>query len=305
MNDFLKNNFESDFKTINGLKFRIWRNFEVDELDEQTEVVCFLYGLLCSFDHYEHQITFLHEQDRKIILMDFRGHHSLNVNCPIEEINFKNITSDFLKLFDLYGLKNLHLIGHSMGVNIALNITLELMQANKPTPKSLILISGTVFPPQNVMFDSHIMHFAQPILESLYEKFPKVMTSYWKKQKDWAIVRKFVHTNGFNPKKVSKEFIKIYLSKIARFTPKLFFQLLNEMRDHHVIGLIHDIQLPTLIISGDQDKIIPLHLQKIFHEHIEGSELYIVSGGNHVPQLDDTKGCNERIQIFYEQFFKV
>lgn len=46
---------------------------------------------------------------------------------------------------------------------------------------------------------------------------------------------------------------------------------------------IKSIQIPTLIVWGDQDHLIPVSNATLFHQDIKGSELVILKGIGHVP----------------------
>lgn len=297
LKNFLSTNFSEDVKEIDGLSFKVWRNFEPNSLAEDQSVLVFNYGLLCTFEHYKYQIKYFNEKKYPILLMDYRGHHPENTAVNFHEITFSNMASDNIKLFDLYQLKKVDLICHSMGVNVGLETALLIPNI----VRSLVLISGSVFPPQNVMFNSNIINLIQPYVEGLYEQFPKSFDFVWKKQVKLKLVKKFVHITGFNYKKVGEDFIEIYLETLTNYPPKLFFHLLNSMKDHNILGRIHDIKAPCLIISGDKDNIIPLHLQNILQEHLLNSKLYIVNEGNHVPQVDDPALVNERLELFYNK----
>lgn len=295
LKNYLSTHFIEDIQEIEGLSFKVWRNFE--ESNDSQPTIVFNYGLLCTFEHFKYQIKFFDEQKYPILLMDYRGHNPENTAINLEEITFKNIARDNISLFKLYNLKHVHLICHSMGVNIGLETAIMIPEK----VLSLTLISGSVFPPQNVMFNSNIINILQPYIEKLYEQFPSAFDFVWKKQVKLDLVKKFVHISGFNHRKVSEEFIEIYLETLTNYPPKLFFHLLNLMRDHNILGELHIIKNSTLIISGDQDNIVPLHLQNILHEHLKYSDIYIINEGNHVPQVDDPDLVNERIELFFER----
>lgn len=50
-----------------------------------------------------------------------------------------------------------------------------------------------------------------------------------------------------------------------------------------------DLQVgcPTVIVHGAHDRIIPVRASRILHQQIPGSELVVLPGSGHCPQLDD------------------
>ena len=69
------------------------------------------------------------------------------------------------------------------------------------------------------------------------------------------------------------------------------------MRDHDIIAHLGAIKAPTLIMGGDEDKVIPYAMQKIIHAKIAKSEIYMVKDGGHVPQVDFHHSVNERVAL--------
>lgn len=57
---------------------------------------------------------------------------------------------------------------------------------------------------------------------------------------------------------------------------------------------------PTLIIAGEDDKIVGVQASREMHERIPGSELYIYPGLGHAA-FDEAKDFNERVFSFFEK----
>jgi pimeloyl-ACP methyl ester carboxylesterase len=183
-----------------------------------------------------------------------------------------------------------------MGVNICL----EMAKRKTELVKSMILISGTVMPVNDVMFHTNIMEHLKPILHYGLSKYPKFYKQFWKLSGWNPLAKKLVHLGGFNTKEVPMEFIEIYLNRLGQLGPELFFHLLDEMSRHDIITHLSKITQPTLIVGGDNDKVIPNYLQKGLGQMILNSQIYIVKNGSHVPQVDFPELVNERMNYFLQ-----
>jgi len=64
---------------------------------------------------------------------------------------------------------------------------------------------------------------------------------------------------------------------------------------------IRRIQIPTLIVWGDQDHLIPVSNAALFHEDIMGSELVILKGIGHVPMEEAPRGFVRALVPFLEK----
>ncbi len=289
-----KTNHPNYFYTSDGIRIFYNTNFLQSQLDPNRPVLVLIYGLLCSNSHFKFQIPYLEEKGFQILIHDYRFHYASSQDGDIETCNFPNITKDLHELLQDLGIKKSIFMGHSMGVNICL----EHARRYPEDMRAQILISGTVIPPQDVMFDSNIVDIVSPHLKTFTEKYPSFFKMFWRHSFKNPVAQYLIFDGGFNKKQVEMEFIQLYMKKISELPEKLFFHLLKIMHDHDVINYLELIKTPTLVIGGDKDKIIPNYLQRILTTQLPICELYIVKDGSHVPQADFPDRINHRLLRF-------
>lgn len=286
---------KSKFLNIDeSTKIQYWTNFEPVKGEKYQDVIVFNYGLVCNIRHFEYQIDFFHNKGYKILLHDYRGHYESETKEGIETITFENIISDLNTLIKHLNIETTIHIGHSMGVNV----TIEYAFKYPTEVKKMILISGTIFPPQDVMFDSNLVDISEPYIKEIKDKWENQFKLIWKNAYLNPLAKFMVWRGGFNTKKTNLDFVQYYMKKLGQLSPDIFFQLLDEMREQRVIKDLEQIKTPALIIGGDKDKVIPNYLQQILHKGLANSELYIIKNGSHVPQVDFPEFINERIELF-------
>lgn len=292
-----KKNHPNYFYSSDGTRLFYNTNFPISELDPERPILVFIYGLLCSNYHFKYQIPFFEDMGYQILLHDYRFHFASSQEGNIESCTFANISNDLHELLAHLGIKRTLFLGHSMGVNISL----EHARRHPEDVTAQVLISGTVVPPQDIMFDSNVVDIALPYLEALAKKFPALYKNFWKHSYKNPVAQYAIFDGGFNKKQVEMEFIQLYMKKISELSEGLFFHLLKLMHDHDVINHLESITTPTLVIGGDKDKIIPNYLQKILTRNLPNSQLYIVKDGSHVPQADFPEMVNKRILRFLKK----
>lgn len=283
------------FHTSDGEDLIYSTNFDPNDFPDRPTIL-FNYGLVCSNHHWLYQLPFFNDKEYNLIAHDYRGHYQSTGLERIENITFERITKDIKELLDTLGIKKVHQIGHSMGVNVSLDFTTTYPEM----VETQTLISGTVIPVREIMFDTNIMEIFAPYFDYLLKNYPKILTKVWETSGINPLVNKMIHHGGFNVKTVSTEFVEIYLSRLSELGPQLFFQLFNEMSEHDVLSKLDRVTHPTLIIGGDRDKVIPNYLQFLLHKQLSNSFVYILRKGSHVPQVDFPDLVNERIQYFLE-----
>jgi len=67
------------------------------------------------------------------------------------------------------------------------------------------------------------------------------------------------------------------------------FDLLNE---------VHQIQVPTLVLCGEDDQMTPVKYSETLHRLIKGSTLVVLTGAGHMVMLESPRAFNERVAEF-------
>ncbi len=290
----MKNEFPAYYYSFDGTRIFYITNFKNGELKENDKVIVFNYGLVCNRAHFSPQEEYFDKLGFKVLIHDYRSHYSSSGQDRIEECTFKNIAKDINGLCEMLNIHKPVFIGHSMGVNV----TLEYAKLYPNELSKMILISGTVLPPQDIMFDSNFVDIAAPFIMSFAKSNPKIYDFVWSHSFKNPILRKMVLDGGFNKKQVDDSFVQLYMKKISELPKDLFFHLLDHMKEHDIITHLENIHTPSLIMGGDSDKVIPNYLQKILQKYLPNSEIYILKDGSHVPQIDFPVLINERMISF-------
>ncbi|MBI4039562.1 alpha/beta hydrolase [Candidatus Daviesbacteria bacterium] len=109
-------------------------------------------------------------------------------------------------------------------------------------------------------------------------------------------IKRFIFGNmaKLGKKITTSETLKILLYKLARegdygnALPAQRRTMLN-LISTDLTGILSKIQVPTLIIWGQEDTTTPLEDGKLMHSLVKGSKLYVVKGAGHSPQFTHTK----------------
>ena len=280
------------YKTDDNEQIFYVKNFR--EFDDSKKTLVLNYGLVCSNHHWRYQADYFDERGYQILMHDYRGHFKSSGRHNLKMITFPQMAMDIHGLCGFLGINKAYFLGHSMGVNVTLQVAKDYPQL----VQGMVLISGTFMPVNDVMFDSNIMEFITPSLEAGLKKYPEFAAKIWSSSGMNPLVKHIIHTTGFNKEKVSKEFIEIYLNRVGQLGPELFFQLFNEMGRQNITSSLDRMTMPSLIIGGQKDNVIPNHLQRTLASILPNSETYFFPSGSHVPQADFPEQINERIALF-------
>ncbi len=287
---------ESNFyRTADHEQLFFSKNFDV--ADNSKPILVFNYGLVCSNHHWRFQLSYFESLGYQILIHDYRGHFQSSGAHDVSKITFPQIAKDTAGLCDYLGIKSAFMLGHSMGVNVCLQIAKDFPELMA----GMVLISGTFMPVKDVMFDSNLMEFVTPFLESFKMKHPELLKKIWNSGGYNPLIKTIIHSTGFNKEKVSKEFIEIYLNRVGQLGPDIFFQLFNEMTKQNIVSSLGRMKMPALVIGGHHDNVIPNHLQRTLAGILPNAQSYYLYAGSHVPQADYPELVNERMNLFITQ----
>jgi len=258
----------------------------------------FCYGLVCSSLHWTYQIDYF-SKNYKSVWFDYRGHQNSESPANLKTITIENMAFDLGFLLEELGIEDAVFLGHSMGVNIIL----ELFRQQPKKIKAMVLANGTARNPIETMYGINLVQGGVKIFRYLHKMFPKVTKLIWESQQQNALSRNIVSYGGFNPHLTPKEDINLYLKQVSDMDPGVFLQLLETYDEYDATSWIHNIDVPTLILAGEKDQIIPYKQQELMHQLIPNSELEIIRHGSHCPQMDLPEQVNQRIEIFLKTVY--
>lgn len=253
----------------------------------------FCYGLVCSSLHWTYQIDYF-RQSRQAVWFDYRGHQNSEVPEDLNSLTISNLADDMLALLDELKIPEAVFIGHSMGVNIVL----EFYKKHPERFAGMVLANGTAKRPLETLFGFNATQAAFQLLSKAYKKSPKLVSSLWHLQKNNPISRMIVTLGGFNPHLTPQEDIELYVNQVADMDPGILIHLIENYDHYDASSWLHQIKVPTLVIAGENDHIVPITEQELMHQLIPNSEIEIIRHGSHCPQMDLPDLVNLRIEKF-------
>jgi pimeloyl-ACP methyl ester carboxylesterase len=177
-----------------------------------------------------------------------------------------------LDFIEVKELNDLVLVGHSAGGGIALMIALWLQQAARPL-RGLVVIDGISYPQSLPLF---IKLLRTPILGPLVVQLPAYL------QVCYALRIAY-----YNQKMITRETISSYADPLREAAARgALLATARGLIPDNVDKLVESfstIAVPTLLLWGRQDAIVPLSNGLRLHRAIAGSLMTIFDDCGHVP----------------------
>jgi pimeloyl-ACP methyl ester carboxylesterase len=265
-------------------------------IEGRGKPVVFCYGLVCSSLHWTYQIEHF-QASYQAVWFDYRGHQNSEAPKNLDSLTLENIARDLKTILDELAISDVVLLGHSMGVNVAL----EFYRQQPARVAGMILANGTAKRPLETLFHHNALQSAFHILKRIYRKSPKLCAKIWKSQKSNPFTRTLVSLGGFNPHLTPQADIEMYIDQVIDMDPEILIHLIENYDAYDATAWLHTVQTPTLIIAGEQDRLIPVEQQELMHQLIPSSRLEVIRHGSHCPQMDLPDLVNLKIEKFLNE----
>jgi pimeloyl-ACP methyl ester carboxylesterase len=201
---------------------------------------CFVTALVCSSLHWTYQIEHF-RKSHQAVWFDYRGHHNSQVPTDLSTITIERFADDLKRLFDHLRIDRATLVGHSMGVSVAL----EFAHRNPDRVKSLVLSNGAAQRPlETLLHNFNLIPMGFEMLCRLYEASPSLFKRGWDLQKGSPLARLIVRLAGFNPHLAAVQDVNDYVSQVEEMDPGIFLQVLRNYHAHDATAWLHTIEAP-------------------------------------------------------------
>lgn len=274
--------FEEKYIRVNGIRIRYF-----DEGKGKTLVL--LHGLGGSATNWFKNIKEL-SQNHRVIVPDLPsfGKSEIPAVDP-DDVNydfFAHFLKEFLKLL---GIKKASIIGNSMGGGISVNFALKFP---KNTEK-LIIACGT--------------GLGKEIGLLFFRKHPIVSRIFFYALSKEFVLRSLLRLVVYDPKTLDEINIRGYADWLKKPEIRKKIRIIaqralgTEGQEWLFLDNLEKISVPTLIIWGNNDQILPSKHGMKAHELIKNSKLVIFDKCGHVPQIEKPKEFNRVLVEFLDK----
>lgn len=241
--------------TLNGLT----TNYQIDGEEGTRGTIVLVNGLADDLTSWGFQVPALVSAGYKVLSFDNRGIGQSD--RPAGPYSSRQLADDAKALVDHLGLRDFHMMGVSMGGMIAQEYAL----AYGGDLKSLTLACtyGTADAFCQTMF-AMWADLAQKI------DVPFVMRDVAL----WAFTGPFFNERPGD----AAEFAAAMAALDMKVEP--YLAQLAVIENHDALGRVGAIKVPTMVLAGEEDILIPVRLSKLLQEAIPGARWQTVPGGH-------------------------
>jgi 3-oxoadipate enol-lactonase len=255
--------------TANGIKI----NYEISG-KKDGPVVILSHSLASSLKMWEPQMEALRAHFQ-ILRYDTRGHGQTETTPAPYTLEL--LGKDAIGLLDALHIEQAHWVGLSMGGMIGQYIALD----HPHRLLSLSLCDTSAVVPAEM----------QPIWD---DRIENVRTIGMKSQLETTIERWFTPSYL----KLNPPMLTLIRGEILATPPGGYIGCASGIRKLNHLDRLNEIDLPTLIIVGEDDPATPVSASQAMHERIKDSKLVILPSSRHLSNVEQAEPFNNHLLGF-------
>jgi pimeloyl-ACP methyl ester carboxylesterase len=233
----------------------------------------------------------------RVLRFHYRGHGRSGVPSDTTRVGVSYAADDLDAIMQAVGMDKAVVLGHSMGVQVAL----EFHRRHPQRVLALVPICGAYGNALDTVHDDNKLKRVIPYLHRAAEAFPQVARAMAKVLMPTELSLQYALTFEVNRELVRREDFQPYFMHLAKMDPLVFLRTLQSAADHTAWDHLGKIDVPTLIVAADHDRFTPLWLSQRMHRAIPGSELLVVPSGTHTAVIELPELISLRIERFLKE----
>lgn len=245
------------------------------------QTVTLLSGFLCPDTWWHFLVDDLLDAGHRVVLLHYRGIATSTMPPgPVgRALSVEQYAQDVLDVLHAAGIDETALIGHSMGGQVMLEVARRIPDR----VRSLTSITGAWRSPTKDLYGQGWL--MSPVAASMVRTLrllPGPMgTAVWRTL--WTTLP-FLPlgraATAFGPD-TPDDIVASYEAHARTLTGEYFVEALAAMHDHDPGDLVDQLDIPTLVITGDRDPFTPIGVAKRMAERLPQADLLVVEGGSH------------------------
>ncbi len=287
---------------VPGLEHKRIRSFDGTEIAYQVRgrgpAVVLANGLGGFYEAYKPIYDALGEQYR-ILCWDYRGIYRSGVPRDGSTLAVPYHCDDLERILDREGIDRAVFIGWSMGVQV--NFEFFRQSRRRERIDALVAIGGTSGNPFRTVLSTRMVQYAIPgVLRAISAQAPLVNQAT-RTLAAWDGIIPAIKRLGIVSADLDDEAFREVLDGFATVDWRVYSKALGLLGLHDASDVLHHIDVPSLIMAGDRDLLVPPFIAENTHRAIPGSRLVLVEGGTHYALMEYPSVFREELLAFLSQ----
>ncbi|MFW5991347.1 MAG: alpha/beta fold hydrolase [Candidatus Nanoarchaeia archaeon] len=225
---------------------------------KKKETLLFIPGAGGSIWNWKYQLKYFFDKGYRVVAYDPVGHGGSEI---VDKYDFENHYQDLLQIIKKLNIRQMVLVSHSSATQIAL----FYIKDSHSELKKLVLVSVSLYDNDGPVWQTFISlpRIFGTCIYSIFKPFRGSVARllFFSKTTPYENIKNFIKENGV-PHYKTLQIFRSYANFDASSWAKYF-------------------RKPTLIISGKEDKLIPVKVNQKVNRTIPNSKFYMLENAGH------------------------
>jgi len=241
--------------------------FRYIEIGEGTPMII-LHGLMGGLSNFQGVSEYFPSKGYQVLIPELPIY-----DMPMLKTTVKNFAKFLEEFIEFKGLKDVILLGNSLGGHIGLLHT-KLF----PEMVKALVITGS---------------------SGLYES---AMGDGYPKRGDYEFIKKKAQDVFYDPEVATKEIVdEVFATVNDRMKLVKTLAIAKSAIRHNMSKDLPHMNTPTCIIWGENDSVTPPNVAKEFHELLPDSDLFWIEKCGHAPMMEHPDEFNKVLEAWLQQ----
>lgn len=240
-------------------------NFTYAEAGEGPSII-FLHGLMGALSNFDATFNYFSNNGYNVLIPELPLY-----SLPLLKTNVKNMSKFLHDFIEYKELKNVILLGNSLGGHIGLYYT-----KHYPEKVQALVLTGS---------------------SGLYEK---AMGDSFPKRGNYEYIEEKTKAVFYNPDIATKELVDdVFKIVNDRSAVIRTLSIAKSAIRHNMANDIPDMNQPTCLIWGKQDTVTPAEVAKDFHKLLPNSDLFWLDKCGHAAMMERPEEFNKTLHTWF------
>jgi pimeloyl-ACP methyl ester carboxylesterase len=218
-----------------------------------------------------------------VVHWNYRGHGRSEVPKDLAEMRIEAIADDLLKVLEERDLRDVVLVGHSMGVQVILEAALRAPLGRVAAIVPMCGASGRVL---DTFKNTDVGRSIFPVVQRFAHQQSRLFRAGWRAILRSKVAVQVARWMESNPTLVDVDDLKPYLRRLEQSDPRVFLAMVEGAQAHNTEARLVDLACPTLVVAAERDTFTPMHRSVELADAIDGAEFFLLPDASHVGPLE-------------------
>lgn len=219
---------------------------------------------------------------RRILHPHYRGHGRSQAPRDATRVTIPDLADDVAAVLDDAGASRAILVGHSMGVQVAL----ETWRRHRDRVAALVLVCGASSHPLRTFRGVSTLEDLLPTVQKLIMRAPRFLNTVSRTLIPTRLAMAIAGRLEINRTLVRPEDFMPYLEGLSRMDVRVFTAILAAAGQHSADEWLGEIDIPTLVVAGGRDGFTPPARSRDMAAAIPGAGFLEVPDGSHTAPIE-------------------